>query len=94
MWALDVGLELGLGERCLEGGSGRLMCLDSEEGSGSVADLKTEQASHYMHMEMVCSKKCLIEMPLILWIHKSICLRPPGKVALVQRGKKANGRRL
>lgn len=56
MQALDVGLELGPGEGCLEGESGRLMCLDSEEGSGRIADLEIEQASHYMHMEMVCSR--------------------------------------
>lgn len=42
MRALDVGLELGLGKGCLEGESGRLMGLDSEEGSGSIADLETE----------------------------------------------------
>lgn len=46
MWALDVGLELGLGEGCLEGGSGRLMCLDSEEGYVSIADLETGKPPH------------------------------------------------
>lgn len=89
MRALDVGLELGLGEGCLEGESGILMYLDSEEGSGSIADLETEQASHYMHMETVCSRK----MPnrnafgsVDSHIHLS--------KATWQRGKKANGRRL
>lgn len=47
------GTELGLQEGCMEGGSGRLVCLDSDEGSGSAADLKTEQASHHMPTEMV-----------------------------------------
>lgn len=70
------------------------MSLDSDEASGNTADLKAEQASHYMQMEMVYSRKCLIKLPLVLWIHTSICLRPPGKVAFGQRGKKANRRGL
>lgn len=67
MWALGVGHELDVEVGSVNGEE------DQADSCGvcsrSTADLKMEHANYNMQMGIVCSRKCLIKMPLALWIH-------------------------